>query len=180
MFFVRNEAFFQKLKKCLPLLWKSLYKDYSSVHQDIQAENIVLSSKYQIWDFPAYQRRGHMGSISGPGRIHMPRGYQARAPQLLSQCSRAQQLQLDKACTQQRTPSTARKKERKTSNSCLKEKNQICLPPQQYTPNLTYSRTYARHKEFISTCEVPSRSLSSGQEVVTFNNEKMTPIRIHR
>ena len=43
-----------------------------------------------------------MGSISGPGRIHMPRGYQARAPQLLSQCSRAQQLQLDKACTQQR------------------------------------------------------------------------------
>ena len=32
---------------------------------------------------------GDMGSIPGPGRVHMPRGNKAHAPQLLSLRSRA-------------------------------------------------------------------------------------------
>ena len=37
---------------------------------------------------------GHMGSSPGPGRSHMPRSNQARAPQLLSLRSRAHEPQL--------------------------------------------------------------------------------------
>ena len=35
-----------------------------------------------------------MGSIPGPGGSHKPQGSQAHVPQLLSLCSRAQDLQL--------------------------------------------------------------------------------------
>ena len=37
---------------------------------------------------------GDMGSSPGPGRSHMPRSNKARAPQLLSLCSRACEPQL--------------------------------------------------------------------------------------
>ena len=37
---------------------------------------------------------GDTGSISGPGRSHMPWSIEAQAPQLLSLCSRAWDLQL--------------------------------------------------------------------------------------
>jgi len=37
---------------------------------------------------------GDTGSIPGPGRSHMPRRNYTHCPQLLSQCSRAQEPQL--------------------------------------------------------------------------------------
>ena len=70
---------------------------------------------------------GDMGSIPGPGRSHVPRSNEARAPQLLSLCSRAHEPQLlsprattteadmpraralQREATAMRSPSTARK-----------------------------------------------------------------------
>ena len=45
---------------------------------------------------------GNMGSIPGPGRSHMPRSNEARAPQLLSLCSRASEPQLARALEQEK------------------------------------------------------------------------------
>ena len=47
-----------------------------------------------VKDLPA--NPGDVGSILDPGRSHMPLGNQARVPQLLSLCSRAQDPQLPK------------------------------------------------------------------------------------
>ena len=54
-----------------------------------------------MWDFPGGAvvknppaNVGDMGSSPGPGRSHVPRSNKARAPQLLSLCSRACELQL--------------------------------------------------------------------------------------
>ena len=41
---------------------------------------------------------GDMGSSPGPGRHHMPWSNKARAPQLLSLCSRAHEPQLLSPC----------------------------------------------------------------------------------
>ena len=41
---------------------------------------------------------GDTGSIPGPGRSHMPRSNEARAPQLLSLCSGAREPQLLSPC----------------------------------------------------------------------------------
>ena len=53
------------------------------------------------WDFPGGAvvknppaNAGDAGSSPGPGRSHMPWSNEARAPQLLSLCSRARELQL--------------------------------------------------------------------------------------
>ena len=52
---------------------------------------------------------GHVGSFPGPGRSHVPQICEACVPQLLSLCSRAQELQLLKstcprACAPQEKP----------------------------------------------------------------------------
>ena len=53
------------------------------------------------WDLPGGTvvknppaNAGDTGSIPGPGRSHMPRSNKARAPQLLSLCSRVREPQL--------------------------------------------------------------------------------------
>ena len=66
------------------------------------------------WDFPGGAvvenppaNAGDTGSIPGPGRSHMPRSNSARAPQLLSLCSRVREPQLLSLCattTEARAP----------------------------------------------------------------------------
>ena len=57
------------------------------------------------WDFPGGAvvknlpaNAGDTGSIPGPGRSHMPWSNEARAPQLLSLCSRVHEPQLLSPC----------------------------------------------------------------------------------
>ena len=68
--------------------------------------NKILKIKSYIEGFPGGSvvknlpaTAGDMGSIPGLERSHMPQSNQARAPQLLSLCSRARELQLLSPCT---------------------------------------------------------------------------------
>ena len=70
-----------------------------AAHKEIFS--ITLEIKYSSWDFPGGAvvknlpaNAGDTGSSPGPGGSHMPRSNEARAPQLLSLCSRAREPQL--------------------------------------------------------------------------------------
>ena len=75
---------------------------------------IIIINNNSYRDFPGGAvvknlpaNAGDMGSSPGPGRSHMPRSKWARAPQLLSLCSRAREPQLLSLCattTEARTP----------------------------------------------------------------------------
>ena len=81
---------------------------------DLLKTSLTCNQNSKCWDFPGGAvvknppaNAGDTGLIPGPGRSHMPQSNEARAPQLLSLCSRGDEPQLLSPCattTEARAP----------------------------------------------------------------------------
>lgn len=125
---MRNEAFFQKLRKCLPSLWKSLYKGLHFCPLGHSGWEYRALFKISDLGAPAYQRRGHMGwsLVQEESTCHGTLAKPAHHSYWV-QCAGAHEHNQTKPARNNEDPAVGRKNKK----LCLFR--HVCLPPQQCT-----------------------------------------------
>ena len=96
-----SELIFEKGAKAIQWKKDSLFNKYAGITENSHVKNEYrgFPSGAVVENLPA--NAGDTGSISGPGRSHMPQSNYAREPQLLSLCATTTEAREPRACAPQ-------------------------------------------------------------------------------